>query len=125
MSIWSFFDVQPPEQPLYLRSLTVYFQSFSNSVLFSICYCHQGIFQIIHCCLQNKECVQLSSYVPFTLVLLSTEALLKLGTEVIHIISFVTLAVRDVIEYLRYCQTIVLLQALAALYMSGLIVGSL
>lgn len=125
MSIWLFFDVQPPEQRLYLRSFTVYFQSFSNSVLFSICYCHQGIFRIIHHCLQYKECVQLSCYVSFTLVLFSTEAGLKLGTGVIHIISFVVLAVRDVIEYLWYCQTIVLLQALAALYMSGLIVGYL
>lgn len=100
MSIWSFFDVQPPEQSLYLRPFTVYFQSFSNSVLFSICYCHQSVFRIVHCCLQYRECVQLSCYVYFTLVLRSAEAVLKLGTEVIHIISFVALAVRDVIEYL-------------------------
>lgn len=78
MSIWSFFDVQPPEQPLYLRSFTVYLQSFSNSVLFSIWCCHWGIFRIVHCCLQYKQCVQLSCYVSFTLVLLSTEAGLKL-----------------------------------------------
>lgn len=62
MSIWSFFDVQPPEQRLYLRCFTVYFQSFSNSVLFSICYCHQSVFRIIHWCLQYKECVQLSCF---------------------------------------------------------------
>lgn len=125
MSIWSSFADQPPEQPLYLRSFTVYFQSFSNPVLFSVRYCHQGVFRIIHCCLQYEECVQLSCYASFSLVLLSTEAGLKLGTEVVRIISFVALAVRDVIEYLWYCRTIVLLQTLAALYMSGLIVGSL
>lgn len=49
----------------------------------------------------------------------------KLGTVVIYNISFVTLAVRGVIEYLWYGQTIVLEQAPCALCMSGLIVGSL
>lgn len=48
------------------------------------------------------ECVQLtpSFYMSSTLVLFSAEPVLKLGTVVIHNISFVTLAVRDVIEYL-------------------------
>lgn len=70
-----------------------------------------------------------NKHVPFytssTLVLFSTEPGLKLGTVVIHNISFVTLAVRDVIEYLWYGQTIVLEQAPSALYTSGLIVWSL
>lgn len=84
-------------------------------------------FWISHCCLHYKECVRVthSCYTSFTSGLLSTETGLKLGTVVIHVISFVALAVRDVIEYLWYCQTIVRQQALSALHMSRLIVGSL
>lgn len=73
------------------------------------------------------ESVQLthSFYISCILVLLSTEPGLKLETLVIHNVSFVTLAVRDVIEYLWYGQAIVLEQAPSARYTTGLIVGSL
>lgn len=47
-------------------------------------------FRISHCCLHYKECVQVtrSCYISFTWGLLSTETGLKLGTVVIHVISF-------------------------------------
>lgn len=48
----------------------------------------------------NVYNLHLPFFISFALVLFSTEPGLKLGTVVIHNISFVTLAVRAVIEYL-------------------------
>lgn len=102
------------EQFLHLRWLFL--------VIFKLCFLYV-IFSLLQYCL----CVQLthSFYISSSLVPFLTEPGLKLGTVVIHNIFFVTLAVRDVIEYLWYGQTIVLEQAHSALYTSGLIVGSL
>lgn len=117
-----FFNVQTPEQFLHLRSWLI-FSHFQTQC----CFLYVIYFSLLHYCLQYMECVQLtpSFYVSSTLVLFSAEPVLKLWTVVIHNISFVTLAVRDVIEYLWYGQTIVFEQGLSALYTSGLIVGSL